>query len=66
MNGNEDPKTELQNLRALLVARRDEEREQVRRFRALANERDVRVEQLSARLVEIDTAVDAINSRRRG
>ena len=65
MNGNEDPKTELQNLRALLVARRDEEREQVRRFRSLANERDLRVEQLTARLVEIDTAVDAINSRRR-
>jgi hypothetical protein len=65
MNGNEDPKTELQNLRALLVARRDEEREQVRRFRALANERDVRVEQLSARLVEIDTAIEAINERRR-
>lgn len=63
---NEDPKRELQTLRQLLVARRDEEREQARRFRSLARDRDDRVDNLNARIVEIDAAVEAIDARRAG
>ena len=65
MTENEDPKTELQNMRALLVARKDEQREQVRRFRGFINDHETRIETLTARLVEIDAAIEAINARRR-
>ena len=62
---NEDPKTELQALRALLVARKNEEQEQAKRFKQLGRDRDARVDELTGRLVEIDAAIEAINARRR-
>lgn len=64
MNGNEDPKTELVNMRAILAARLTEEAEQARRFRSLARDRDQRVTRLTAALVEIDAAVSTIDQRR--
>lgn len=64
MTMNSDPKRELQTFRQLLVARRDEEREQARRFRSLARERDERVDALNVSIVEADAAIDAINARR--
>jgi len=64
IENNEDPKAELQALRALLVARLAEEVEQAKRFRQLARDRDARVTKLTANLVEIDAGIDAINARR--
>jgi len=64
MNGNEDPKTELLNMRNILAARLTEETEQARRFRSLARDRDQRITKLTAALVEIDAAVSTIDQRR--
>lgn len=63
---NEDPKAELETLRAIIVARVAEETEQAKRFTQFARERRNRVDQLTARLVEIDAAVEAIDARRVG
>lgn len=64
MIDNEDPKVEMQTMRALLAARLSDVREQARRYRSLARDADDRVTMLTARLVEIDAAIDAINGRR--
>lgn len=62
---NEDPKAELENLRAILAARLTEETEQARRYRALATDRDARVEKLTSSLVEIDAGITAIDDSRK-
>ncbi len=64
MNKNEDPKIELENLRAIIAARVAEETEQAKRFAQFARERSQRVESLTAKIVEIDAAVEAIDARR--
>lgn len=61
---NEDPKVELQSLRAILVARAMEEAEQARRFRKNARDRDDRVAALTRAIAEIDAAIAAINATR--
>ena len=66
MTKNEDPKLELENLRAILAARVDEETEQARRFAQFARERSQRVDILTAKIGEIDAAVEAIDVRRAG
>lgn len=66
MTKNEDPKVELENLRAILAARVSEETEQAKRFAQFARERTQRVEILTAKIVEIDAATAAIDSRREG
>ena len=64
MTDNEDPKVEMQTMRALLAARFADVREQARRYRSLAKDADDRATLLAARLVEIDAAITAINSQR--
>lgn len=64
MTRNEDPKVELENLRAILAARVAEETEQAKRFAQFARERSQRVAILTAKIVEIDAAIEAIDSRR--
>jgi hypothetical protein len=64
MTDNEDPKVEMQTMRALLAARFADVREQARRYRNLAKDADDRATLLAARLVEIDAAITAINSQR--
>ena len=64
MTDNEDPKVEMQTMRALLAARFADVREQARRYRNLARDADDRATMLAARLVEIDAAITAINGQR--